>query len=518
MKKLGYLYLAMLSALFVSITNIPYYIVAFSQNNLAEFLAVLFTNLVFTSLVFSFFTFSRSLYFVANLFILCLNSGGAYFKAVYAISLSREAVESIFHANVKEIGSNFDHRIWLWGTMIGIIPSIVAFFISKSVPKSLKNWITSVLIYLSVVIIYIFLSLGFAWHIKFYEKSLRSFMPYNYIVSLTQYLKSRSHFQTEKTNPYTSEKNNYQDLIVVLIIGESARADHFSLNGYYRNTNPKLATIDNLISFKHTYALATYTIGGVQGILKHNIQANDYSLIKLMEQNNFKTFWFSNQRYENDIVTSIAKESSLSLFRDRVLADNPILNHDEVLIPYVKEAISKSENENLFIVLHTLGSHYSYDLRYPDEFMIFTPTCKEEHSFFGREHCVDRNKVVNAYDNSIRYTDHFIHNIITLLKNKNALVIYVSDHGESLGENGIFFHTADYSLAPKEQLHIPFLLWGSDQLLKNSKIKANLEIAKSNTNLKIDQNNIYHSIPHCLGLEKNSNPKRSICSTLLNDK
>ena len=510
-ERFGYIYLSVFSAIFVAITNIPYYFISFEKNTILENVALLATNFLFTSLVFSLFSFSRYFYFLVNLVILCLNSGGAYFKAVYSISLSREAVESIFHANLNEIGSNFDHRIWVWGTLMGILPSVFLFKISKSIKFSALNWFKGLSINAAVIIIYILLSSGVAWHIKFYEKSLRSFMPYNYVISSIQYLKSRSSLQMAKNNPYLAENNENKNLVVVMIIGESARADHFSLNGYHRNTNPLLSKVENLLSFKDAYALATYTIGGVQSIFKNNTSSNDYSLLKLMELSNFKTFWFSNHRYENDIVTSIAKEANSSLFRDRILADNPQMNHDEVLFPYISDAINKSKEENLFIVLHTLGSHYSYDLRYPEDFLIFQPTCKEEHSFFGREHCEDRDKTINSYDNSILYTDKFIFDVMSLLQDRKALIIYISDHGESLGEEGIYFHTADFASAPKAQVHVPLLLWGTEKFLQDEKFKTNFDQAKSNLSSRITQHNIFHSLPHCLGLTKNIDQNKSIC-------
>jgi lipid A ethanolaminephosphotransferase len=511
-QRFRYLYLAILSSIFVAITNIPYYGIALQQNTISEFIGLLITNILFTSLAFAFVVISRYLYLVINLIILCLNSGGAYFKAIYSISLSREAVESIFHANLNEIGSNFDHRIWFWGTLLGILPSIWLFVLSKTTTRSLKLWLQSIAIHIIAISCYVLLSSQVAWHIKFYEKSLRSFMPYNYIISSVQYLKSKNYAHGDKANHFIADSQNQNNLIVVLIIGESARSDHFSLNGYKRNTNPKLSTINNIISFKNAYSLATYTIGGVQSIVKNNVQKNEYSLLKLMELSNFKTLWFSNQRYENDIVTSIATEAHYSLFRDRILADNPKLNHDEVLIQYMLDAVKKFDNHNLFITLHTLGSHYSYDLRYPAEFRRFTPTCQEEHSFFGREHCGDKEKIINAYDNSILYTDQFIHDVIHHLRDRKALVVYISDHGESLGENGIYFHTAAYSTAPKEQLHIPMILWGSDKFLADKKSQRNLDVAKSNQYSTITQKNIFHSIPHCIGLLKNIAEEYSICS------
>ena len=452
------------------------------------------------------------MFLISFFLILGFNAGGAYFKSVYSLSLSEEAVQSVFHANTQEIGSNFDHKIWLWIFFLAIVPTIFLYFFSKKHEATVGNWLFSNVVSFILIILLVCGSIKHVWHIQFYEKSLSAVMPYNYLIGLARYLKHREFIYSQKDNNFIIEQNEqHNDLKFVVIIGESARSDHFSLNGYHLNTNPILSKVDNLINYSNAYALATYTIGGVQNIFKHDVSKNHFSLIKLMEQNNFNTFWFSNHRYEDDIVTSIATEAQTNAFRDNIIANGATTNFDEVLIPYLDKALKEKSNENAFIVLHSFGSHYSYDLRYPDEFLQFSPTCKEEHSFFGRTHCNNIVKIRNAYDNSILYTDYFIAQVIETLKNYNAVLLYISDHGESLGENGIYYHTTEYAHAPKEQLHVPMLVWASDRFLQNPINLKNFNKLKLQKDNKVDQSYIFHTIPHCLGFDKNINKELSLC-------
>jgi lipid A ethanolaminephosphotransferase len=511
--KFNSLYLAFLPSTLVLLTNAPYLYASYLTVAYFDFILAIAINFLSCLLLFSVTLFSRTFYLISTILIISLNSGGAYYKYTYSISLSAEAVESIIHANLKEIGNSFDHKIWLWGIVLSIIPNIYLYFLSKRYTFSFKNCVSNITTSLLMVMIFSILSSSYIWHVKFYEKALKGMMPYNYVIAMVNYIKKKQIHTGEKLNSFIKEENkHHKNLKFIFIIGESARSDHLSVNGYHRKTTPSLEKQTNLISYTNAYALATYTIGGVENMFKRKVNESHYSLIKLMEQNNFKTFWFSNHRFENDVVTSIALESQTNLFRDRVLADYPINSHDEVLIDYVKEAMTKNSDDNLFIVLHTLGSHYSYDLRYSDEFMKFIPTCKEQHSFFGREHCNDVNKIINAYDNSILYTDFFLSRLFETLKDENAIVVYVSDHGESLGENGVFFHTADYAYAPKEQLHIPILFWASEKFLSNSNNLKMFRNAQKNKAANITQHNIYHSIPHCIGFNRNIDPTFSICN------
>ena len=168
------------------------------------------------------------------------------------------------------------------------------------------------------------------------------------------------------------------------------------------------------------------------------------------------------------------------------------------MLPYFESEIAKT-NKSL-IVLHTTGSHWNYSARYPQKFSKFAPSCdelsgKRDHSACG----IDR--LVNSYDNSILYTDYFLSEVIERLQGKNAFVIYVSDHGESLGEDGFYGHGGD--IRP-EQMKVPLLVWFSDKFLKNKSLKTNIQ--------PLSHDNIFHSLLHCSDVKSEIiDPEMSLC-------
>ena len=150
------------------------------------------------------------------------------------------------------------------------------------------------------------------------------------------------------------------------------------------------------------------------------------------------------------------------------------------------------ENSDILIVLHALGSHGpKYYKRYPDEFSLFKPACKKATP----QECTDK-EIINAYDNTILYTDHVISQLINYLKTKQAendtFLIYASDHGESLGENGVYLHGLPYFLAPEVQTHIPMLSWFSESYIQNEKLDmANM---KTLQNKEVTHDYLSHSL------------------------
>lgn len=136
--------------------------------------------------------------------------------------------------------------------------------------------------------------------------------------------------------------------------------------------------------------------------------------------------------------------------------------------------VINSTNKDNLIVLHTMGSHGpKYFERFPDSAAVYKPYCKKA----SPEEC-NREEINNAYDNTIIYTDYFISQIIELLKRHendyDSFMIYVSDHGESLGENGVYLHGLPNFIAPEAQTHIPFILWFSDNFIMNNNLDMNV--------------------------------------------
>ncbi len=265
--------------------------------------------------------------------------------------------------------------------------------------------------------------------------------------------------------------------VFVLIIGESTTRQRMGLYGYPRNNNPLLSKIKNdIFIYDNVISPHTYTIQSLSQILTFKDYENKEglkkgTLLQLMNQANFDTYWISNQRpvgiYEN-LVTKISNAADFSYFlnNSNYHSKTP---YDEVVLKPLKEVLRKKSNS--FIIIHLLGTHSSYDKRYPDSYS----------KFFGKApltHTLDQQKhdVINAYDNAILYNDKVIYNIIEEVKKQNAssFVLYISDHGEDVYQiNDSASHTVNLGTHP--MYDVPFILWTSKKFKNKGNFKYEIK-------------------------------------------
>lgn len=256
--------------------------------------------------------------------------------------------------------------------------------------------------------------------------------------------------------------------IYVVIIGESSRSDHWGLNGYDRDTTPLLSKRGDVISFSDAVAASSTTRTAVP-ILISRSSANDVlkstlknSWINDFKKHGFKTYWLSTQQPVGTHDTMIGAYANLAdtvrylnLGRYSIHSD-----YDEVLIPALEIALNEPDEKKL-IILHTLGSHTPYHFRYPSTFTYFNPV-PANNSFIDIFNKNQANLVRNSYDNSIRYTEYILNEIISVLDKMNTYTAlwYVSDHGETFIDEGCA--TAGHGFASKHNFHIPLVFWASD--------------------------------------------------------
>ena len=254
----------------------------------------------------------------------------------------------------------------------------------------------------------------------------------------------------------------------ILVVGETARGDRFSLNGYERATNPRLAE-RSLISFTDAQACGTTTFFTIPCIFsflpeKHYTPykaEHQSNVLDVLDQAGVHVLWRDNNPNCKDVCERVASEN-LAQNHDPA---SPYYNNgeylDEVLLAKLEEYIDAQDGDVL-IVLHQMGSHGpAYFRRFPAASAAFTPYCQEK----AQQLC-DLAGLNNSYDNTIVYTDYFLDRAIALIERNNdqyaSFLFYLSDHGESLGENGVYLHGAPHMLAIREQFHIPMILWFSD--------------------------------------------------------
>jgi len=261
----------------------------------------------------------------------------------------------------------------------------------------------------------------------------------------------------------TSWATRTKPTLLVLAVGETARAASWGLNGYRRQTTPELAARE-VINFPDVKACGTNTetslpcmfaAVGRRDYDERRIRTSE-SLLHVLNRAGFQVLWRDNQSGCKGVCDGLAEERLDDVKRLPLCDGSRCL--DAALLEGL-DTVARDAQGNLVVVLHMLGNHGpAYHKRYPEAFRRFTPTCDT-----GELHQCTREQVVNAYDNALLYTDHVLAKTIGFLQSQSqrfdTALVFVSDHGESLGEKGLFLHGVPYAIAPDEQTQVPMTWW-----------------------------------------------------------
>ncbi len=266
--------------------------------------------------------------------------------------------------------------------------------------------------------------------------------------------------------------------IGIMVVGETARADHFSMNGYGKRTNPTLDITSN-VAFAQADSCGTSTLFSVPCMFSMRgrdtyepyIARTESNVLDILTAAGVQTVWLDNNSSCNNICDRIENINLRQNLNKASPFYTPIGYFDEVLLDAV-EPYLEGDGPDLLIVLHELGSHGpAYNRRYPAQFSVFTPSCDE----LSPTKC-SKEMVSNAYDNTLVYTDYLLTKLIEKLKSRSddidAFLFYASDHGESLGENGVYLHGLPYSIAPLAQTQVPFIVWLSPEFQKRHRVNS----------------------------------------------
>jgi lipid A ethanolaminephosphotransferase len=286
--------------------------------------------------------------------------------------------------------------------------------------------------------------------------------------------------------------------LILYIVGETARSVNFSLNGYSRITNPKLASL-NVVSFTEVSSCGTATAASLPCMFSAlgreqflAAKGRQEGLLDVLKKAGITQLWRNNNSGCKGACDRIPSE-------DVSRSTNPAYCtrsecFDEILLDGLKEKLKTLSDKpsNTMIILHQLGSHGpAYYLRSPKALKRFTPECETNQL----QQCT-KDQIVNAYDNTIIYTDHLIAQSIELLKSLSATydtaLLYVSDHGESLGEGGTYLHGLPYAFAPKVQKHVPLITWLSDSFA--SRLQIDKTCLNGLRDKPLSHDNLFHSL------------------------
>ncbi len=286
--------------------------------------------------------------------------------------------------------------------------------------------------------------------------------------------------------------------IYVLVLGETARKHNFSVYNYTRKTSPNLDTISSVFSFKNVNSAANITSLSIPFILTRATPKNpqlkfiEPAIINTYKEAGFKTYWISNQSIGVGSVfgfyaslADVYKNTSVSL---------DAANYDDAILPVLQQVLNDTSTRKKFIVIHTLGSHFRYNYRYPKLFNQFSPSMSKGLSIENSIDISKKKELINSYDNSILYTDYILGNLISLLKKQHAIsyLYYISDHGENLydDEKAKILHA--YLQPTKYEIEIPLIVWTSS--LYNQTYSTKINNLHKNSNFKISSINTFHTL------------------------
>lgn len=308
-----------------------------------------------------------------------------------------------------------------------------------------------------------------------------------------------------------TKRHNTDSTIYILYIGEAARYDHFGLNGYCRNTTPHLSEKENLISYSSIYAQANLTNYSIPFLLTRattnniEIMHKEKSILEAFQEAGYQTAFISKNSY-TPFTMRIMNSCEYHYIFSRGL--DAVDSYDIDLVQHLKGII---HGQGLFAVLHSLGSHYKYNLRYPKEANYYTPSLStnDGYAMLTEDH---KDLLINSYDNSIQYTDYVLGELIEWMDSLNqpTVLMYISDHGESFwdDERKLSLH-GSYELSEAEY-HVPCMIWYSDEY----KQKFTDKTYWLHNNRDISQNSsvTFSTLLDLAGIDEVVDTSRSLCS------
>ena len=442
--------------------------------------------------------------------LLIASAFAAYFMQTYNVMIDKAMIQNVMETDVAETVELFNLGMAVYVLLLGVVPAYIVSKITITYGNPLMFVVSKATVFVVSLSLIGLISVGFyqeyasLFRTHRYVRNL--IVPVNYIYSLQSYVKSLipqhlAEYQVLAEDSHLgsmwseSPSNTHKKVVSILIVGETARSANFSLFDYSRDTNPLLKQQKGLITFNNFYSCGTSTAISVPCMFSNkgrsdfdNSQAN-YSdnILDVLQRSGLEVVWIDNNsgcKGVCDRVEKIAIEPDPAFCEDGEC-------YDMAMLEKLDKVIAASDKD-LVVVLHQKGSHGpAYFLRTPKEFQKYTPVCHTNQL----QECSER-EIINAYDNTILYTDYFISSVIDYLAKKSdqvdASLIYVSDHGESLGENNLYLHGLPYMLAPAEQTHVPMFVWMNKEYSERFSIDQKCLRAKSSDHFEHD--NLFDSM------------------------
>ena len=459
------------------------------------------------NIVLTFLAFRRVLKPVLMLLFL-ISAGVAYFMSQYGVLIDAGMLRNFAETNVTEVRDLLSLKLLAYIVFLGVVPS----WILWKVPVDYRRWhrelFSKVIVSFASVAVIGGVALanyqGLSSLFRNHHELRLMLVPSNYIGASAGYLREQvaSAQQPfvkigEDAQRDVALQNHPRKSLTVLVVGESARAENFGILGYDRDTTPTLDKEAGLIAFTDVHSCGTETAVSVPCMFSNmgrkNYDAskakNEEGLLDVLKRAGIDVIWRDNQSGCKDTCNR-ATVQNVSNLKDPTSCANSECR-DEILLQGLQGFIDHLDKDTV-LVLHQMGSHGpEYFKRYPKEYEHFTPVCESN----ALNNC-SRESIVNGYDNTLVYTDHVLSSLIDVLRSNqdkvDTAMLYLSDHGESLGEYNLFLHGTPYMLAPEQQKHVAMLAWFSDSYQKSYSVDTHcLQMTRDKP---LSQDNLFHSM------------------------
>jgi len=448
--------------------------------------------------------------------VLCVSAAAAWFMDHLGVMIDRAMVENVFQTDHVEALELLNPGLVLNVILLGVLPSAVIWFLlpgrqgAGRVVRE-KAVVTGLALAMLTVAIVPFYK-DYASLVRNHREIRYLLTPWNTVSGVYGYLADLARTPAEPVHIATDAHKGPtwqarpRPVVSVVVVGETARADSFSLYGYARLTTPELAARD-LVRFDRVDACGTSTAVSLPCMFS-DLGRDDFDraavrsregLLDVLGRAGFRTVWLDNNSGCKGACRSAETWTPAGLNIDGICRNGECL--DAVLLQRLESELDEVRGDTV-IVVHMNGSHGpSYYRRYPDAFRVFVPDCRSDEL----SDCT-QDEIRNSYDNSIRYTDWFLARLIDRLEQAgdalDASLLYVSDHGESLGEFGLYLHGAPYFLAPREQTRVPMLLWLSPTFVEDFRIDRGCLLEHGARPVSHDY--LFHSVLGMLDVETNA--------------
>lgn len=442
---------------------------------------------------------------VLALFIVIAASAG-YYERKFGILIDREMVRNVMETTVTESKHliTFD-MIWQIA-LLGVLPAALVFWPvirRRRVLHQIWRWPVGILVSFAVMVAALLVDF------KSYSSALRqrhdlmgAYQPGATLNALRRYVAD----QWETADPVVAPVGTDaakgprlaaadKPVLLVYFVGETARAQNFGLNGYVRDTTPGLSSRDDVITFTDVWSCGTSTAVSVPCMFSHLDQASysregflgSENLLDILARSGFDVQWWDNNTGDQRVAKRLGWTKIDASIAPAACIDECT---DEAFLPIIRKA-AETMTQNTVLVLHMIGSHGpAYYLRHEPERAAFAPECTT--SQFSS--CTPE-AIMNAYDNSIVEADHVLTQTIALLSATDRILpamLYVSDHGESLGENGLYLHAAPMFMAPDEQRKVPMVMWFGQEFA--SALDIDTACLADRAAARVSHDNLFHTV------------------------